>query len=425
MDAFRKGFTLIELLVVIAIIAILAVVVVLTLNPAQLLAQSRDSGRISDMSTLVEALNVYSVDQASAAAFSLGSSSVVYVSLPDPNATTTAGTNCGTMGLLALPANYTYHCAASSTYRSVNGTGWIPVNFQSISSGAPLSALPIDPVNTSSSRDYYTYMASNGQYEFTAVMESSKYKLGGSNDVVGPDGSALATVYAKGTNLALEPLDYGDPTLAGDWSFDEGTGTIAYDYSGNNATGSWSGAQVGSLGGYYSAGKIGLYAGAFDGSLDAVSVFDRSVPVGASPFTKWVWVYLPNGITSTVYTADIVGWGSVGVGSATNVLRTGGSGNQLVNYFWGNDLSWYSTHIVNGWNNIAVTFDGSTERGYVNGVYEASYTPSTPNVALTTTTIGGKIYAGDNPFTGLIDDVRVYGRAMSAAEIAAMYAGGK
>jgi prepilin-type N-terminal cleavage/methylation domain-containing protein len=37
------GFTLIELLVVIAILAIIAVVVILTLNPAELLRQSRDA----------------------------------------------------------------------------------------------------------------------------------------------------------------------------------------------------------------------------------------------------------------------------------------------------------------------------------------------------------------------------------------------
>ncbi len=46
-----SAFTLVELLVVIAIIAILAVEVTLTLNPAQLLAQSRDATRISDMAT--------------------------------------------------------------------------------------------------------------------------------------------------------------------------------------------------------------------------------------------------------------------------------------------------------------------------------------------------------------------------------------
>lgn len=39
----RNSFTLIELLIVVAIVAILAIVVVLTLNPAELLKQSRDS----------------------------------------------------------------------------------------------------------------------------------------------------------------------------------------------------------------------------------------------------------------------------------------------------------------------------------------------------------------------------------------------
>ncbi|MBI2888821.1 MAG: prepilin-type N-terminal cleavage/methylation domain-containing protein, partial [Candidatus Liptonbacteria bacterium] len=51
-SAQEKGFTLIELLVVIAIVAILAVVLILTLNPAQILAQSRDSTRISDLNTV-------------------------------------------------------------------------------------------------------------------------------------------------------------------------------------------------------------------------------------------------------------------------------------------------------------------------------------------------------------------------------------
>ncbi len=58
----QKGFTLIELLVVIAIIAILAVVVILTLNPAELLRQSRDSNRVSDFATLKSAIGLYSED---------------------------------------------------------------------------------------------------------------------------------------------------------------------------------------------------------------------------------------------------------------------------------------------------------------------------------------------------------------------------
>lgn len=70
-DMRRNGFTLIELLVVIAIIAVLAIVVILSLNPAQLLMEGRDSGRISDMGSLSEALALYAEDVGG----SMGSSS--------------------------------------------------------------------------------------------------------------------------------------------------------------------------------------------------------------------------------------------------------------------------------------------------------------------------------------------------------------
>ena len=49
---------MIELLVVLALVAILSVVVVMTLNPAELLKQARDSNRFSDISTINTALNL-------------------------------------------------------------------------------------------------------------------------------------------------------------------------------------------------------------------------------------------------------------------------------------------------------------------------------------------------------------------------------
>ena len=55
----KRGFTLIELVIVIAILAILAAVVILSINPAQLLAQARDSQRLSDLTSIKAAIALY------------------------------------------------------------------------------------------------------------------------------------------------------------------------------------------------------------------------------------------------------------------------------------------------------------------------------------------------------------------------------
>jgi hypothetical protein len=123
-----------------------SVVVILTLQPAQLLMQSRDSTRVSDMANLNTAISLYSEDVGG----SVGSANTVYVSIPDPTATSSLGDQCQGLSLISLPATYTYHCAATSTFKSVNGNGWIPLNFSSISAGTPLGILPVDPTNTSS-----------------------------------------------------------------------------------------------------------------------------------------------------------------------------------------------------------------------------------------------------------------------------------
>ncbi len=171
----RKAFTLIELLIVIAIIAVLSIVVILALNPAALLQQSRDSSRLSDLSTLNSAVNTYATDQAGASSFSLGSSSVTYLSIPDPTATTTAGTNCSGLGGNFATGTTFFHCPASSTYKKTDGTGWIPINFTQMSTGAPLGNLPVDPANSTSSNLYYSYQTNGTTYRIVAMPESQKY----------------------------------------------------------------------------------------------------------------------------------------------------------------------------------------------------------------------------------------------------------
>ncbi len=182
------GFTLIELLIVIGILAILATVVVLVLNPAQLFAQARDSRRVSDLQTLNSALKFISLQ-----GLSEGTANTVYVSIPDSSAT------CANLGLPTLPAGYTYACATSANFRKVDGTGWIPVNFAALSTGSPLATLPIDPINTTSTGNYYTYVT-GGSWRLAAAVESDNYSLNAISD-----GGRDMNRVEQGTNYSLGP----------------------------------------------------------------------------------------------------------------------------------------------------------------------------------------------------------------------------
>jgi len=69
------------------------------------------------------------------------------------------------------------------------------------------------------------------------------------------------------------------------------------------------------------------------------------------------------------------------------------------------------------WTHLATTYDGTTLRVYVNGVQVGSLAAA-GNIASSTgaVTIGGNNVWGEF-FAGAIDDVRIYNRALSAAEI--------
>lgn len=206
------AFTLIELLVVIAIIAILAVVVVLTLNPSQLLAQSRDANRVSDMATLNTAIGLYQTDTGGIG--SVGTSSIVYTSLADTSST------CGTWNL-PTSSSFTYNCTVSASTRNTNSSGWIPIDFTKISAGSPLGSLPLDPVNASGSGLYYTYNASSSQFMVSAIPESAKQKLALAQKPLIPN---YPDVIANGSNFTISPL-FNTSGLAGYWPMDEGSGS--------------------------------------------------------------------------------------------------------------------------------------------------------------------------------------------------------
>ena len=192
----RKAFTLIELLVVIAIIAVISVVVILSLNPAELLRQSRDSGRLSDLSTIKSAILLYLADAQSPniAASAFGYGSCYVSSISGGSGTTTA--KCGVF----TGAYATNVSSSAANYRKIDSTGWVPVNFSSLSYGSPFGALPVDPVNNNTTT-YYAYAATStggSFFELDAFMESAKYTVTMAND-----GGNNANVYEIGNQPGL------------------------------------------------------------------------------------------------------------------------------------------------------------------------------------------------------------------------------
>jgi prepilin-type N-terminal cleavage/methylation domain-containing protein len=409
-----KGFTLVELLVVVAIIAIIAVVVVLTINPTELLRQARDANRSSDIGTLNKIASLYYSDAInSPSTMFMGTSSVIYISVPDPNATSTAGNQCQGLGLPTPPTGLTYQCAATSTYMKTDGTGWLPINLTSYPGGTIVSKLPVDPTNTTSTNLYYTYETDGiGGYKITAFFESQK-----DAPLMGKDSGNDPLLYEKGTNLAL----VSGRGLVGYWPMDEGTGSSTIDVSGDGDIGTWAGTAAGTNGAYYTAGKVGSYAGFFNGSNDKITSADTTTGnFGTSDFSGTGWYNTTS--TALGYIIDkrsLCAYGSFwSIDINSGVLGVEIDQSVLGNYSSINDVAASNDGL---WHFFTFTRRGTTASFYRDGNFiKSATTAGTPNISNTANILVGQSICSAY-FSGSLDDVRIYNRALSAAEIQEMY----
>lgn len=73
---------------------------------------------------------------------------------------------------------------------------------------------------------------------------------------------------------------------------------------------------------------------------------------------------------------------------------------------------------INAWTHLACTFDGTNIKFYVNGVLKSSVSaPGTITEGTGGRFVVGADNASDQSFQGRIDDVRLYNRGLSAAEV--------
>ncbi len=410
----QKSFTLIELLIVIALLSILSIVVVVVINPSEMIKQTRDSRRLADLANINLALSLL---QADCPTCFFGSSSVVYVSIPD------ISPNCSNLGLPPLPSGWSYACSSPQNYRKIDGSGWIPVDLTKFSAGSPLASYPVDPVNQTSTGEYYTYVA-GGSWKLTSLFTSIKYAKNMNQDG-GPDPG----IYEIGNDLNLANFARG---LVGYWKFDEGSGTTAKDSSGNNNDGTlYSSSTICSTPPSsncptWTQGKVGG-ALSFDGMDDYVKTTPvPSIGLSNAPYTFIAMVNV--GIGETQGNIIHMSSGSNGLGWCLPPLSL--HANKFRGHSWtGTGNSVYSNTIaqVNRWYHIANTWDSINGlRIFVDGLLEniknqSNYSGSNTNnyiwFAFTPNWCSGDV----GWFDGIIDEVRIYNRALSESEIKAIY----
>ncbi|MCX6736945.1 MAG: LamG domain-containing protein, partial [Candidatus Parcubacteria bacterium] len=341
----------------------------------------------------------------------MGQINTVYVSLPSNQA------NCSDLSLPNLPTSWVYACKPLADYRKVDGTGWIPINFTNVT-GYSLVSLPIDPKNNNI---YYYAYVTGGSWSLSSLLESEKrLKEVATKDQGTDDGR-----YEIGSDLSLWSQASG---LVGYWKFDEGSGTTTIDDSEYNHNGTITGAT-------YVTGKVGG-ALSFNGTNNLIVVGTGISELGFnnSDFSVMVWIKLGvlGKLQSIVDNELWDGWpgwylridaSNRLVGNIRSVPDGAVSAGSISSNTFG----------VSSWNQVVMTIKRDSSTGiklYING-NEVSYAAQGNPTLITTgidngslgTAMGAYNYASGLliPFTGMIDDVRIYNRVLSVSEIQSLY----
>lgn len=225
---------------------------------------------------------------------------------------------------------------------------------------------------------------------------------------------------AGSTTLSKPPNNLG---LVGYWKFDEGTGTQAGDFSGFRNHGTLTNGPT------WTTGKLGQ-ALTFDGTNDYVLIPHNAAQNSASgdlTISLWMKPSVDFDTASSIWTlirkqngAGTQGWDWVindaGVDGQTGIFICNGSGCDPLP---SGDLVWNA----NQWYHFVVVFDAVNldARYYRDGVLIATVTSGPSGYVQST----GSIRIGDSQFSsdfpGVMDEVRLYNRQLSAAEVKQLY----
>lgn len=229
-------------------------------------------------------------------------------------------------------------------------------------------------------------------------------------------GDEVAQLYRLSTPTGV------DTSLKGYWSFNaqDLSGTTAYDRSGAGNTGTLTSSPPATQ------GQVGQSL-SFNGSTQYISVTQSSSLNTFTALAVSAWVYPTvvsgnyiivrknndtGGTNHDLYQLDISS------NKARFLVAANGSGVQTA----GND----TVLTANAWYHLVGTWDGTTARLYINQVQEPTTDSLSGTIATSTSNSLqiGRTELSTAYFSGKIDEVRIYNRALAASEITSLYAQG-
>jgi len=193
-----------------------------------------------------------------------------------------------------------------------------------------------------------------------------------------------------------------------------GSGTTWTDLSGNSRNGTLAGGAT-----YNSLNKGSIL---FDGTDDVINIGSSSYIFSGG--TAEIWTKLTSNNRQQGFLGIQSGSGPSYINlwmGTNNLMRWEVIGNTSLTYLAINSTTAFTTGV---WYYVVATFDGFTNRIYINGTQETSSTTGGTNVPILTTTtaaIGAYSQGPAYPLAGNIALAKVYNRALSASEILQNY----